>query len=561
MNAVVKLDPEFNWENPDYKPILVKRINRLAKLRSDPKYLQACRVYYKHHIADFIEDWGVTVDPRNAGSDKPIVMPFKLFPKQREFIEWIIERWRASHKGNGDGVMVKSRDCGASWLAMATSVTMCLFYDDISIGFGSAVAAKVDNAGDPDSLFYKGRMFLRYLPREFKDGFDEKKHSKQMLLEFPRTRSTIGGECGDKIGRGGRKTIYFVDEFAFVERPKLVDANLSANTNCRIEMSSVHGTANVFAERARGGLIKRFDFEYRYDPRKCILETRELRPWFKEKKASMDPVVWNQEYECDFLASVEGIIISQEWVEAAIGAHEKLGITPTGLRRGAFDVADQGKDKNCYVSAQGILIDFIESWSGKGSDIFKSVERAFRLADEYKDDGFDYDGDGMGAGVRGDSRKIAEAREVANTEQRRLHRADTYRALRIAQFRGSAAVADPEMKAPGTDRKNIDFFENYKAQCWWSLRCRFLATFRAVTGETKTYDPSALISISRTLPELTRTKSELSQPVWTWSKTGKMMIDKTPDEVASPNNADAIMMRFGYRRPPLKITQDLLSQL
>jgi hypothetical protein len=26
-----------------------------------------------------------------------------------------------------------------------------------------------------------------------------------------------------------------------------------------------------------------------------------------------------------------------------------------------------------------------------------------------------------------------------------------------------------------------------------------------------------------------------------------MIIDKTPDDVASPNHADAVMMRFGYR--------------
>jgi phage terminase large subunit len=578
MNAVLRPELTFDWQTPDYGPIWKRRLERLAMLRNEPKYLQACRLYYREHIPDFIQDWGVTVDPRNAkpgtGLKRPVTMPFLLFPRQRELIEWYVERWLQSEAGHGDGVVLKSRDCGASWLAMATAVSLCLFYESVSVGFGSAIKDKVDNAGDPDSLFYKGRMFVRYLPREFKGAWDERKCSADMRLVFPDSDGSITGECGDKIGRGGRKTIYFVDEFAFVERPKLVDANLIANTNCRIEISSVHGTANVFAEHARGGEWPVFDFDYHDDPRKCnttgadltviyngateVIPPRGLLPWFRVKKAKTDPVVWNQEYERDFLASVEGIVIPQEWVEAAVDAHIKLGLAISGPRWGSFDVADQGKDKCCYISAQGVLVDFIESWKGKGSDIYKSVERAFRLADQQKDDEFNYDADGMGAGVRGDARKINEEREKANKERNMK-----YRILTVNPFRGSGKIVDPLDSVPGTegDRKNEDFFENFKAQCWWSLRMRFLATYRAVRGEDKAYDSSALISLSSKMPELTRTKSELSQPVWTWSKTGKMMIDKTPDDVASPNNADTVMMRFGYRTTPWSFPDELFNTI
>lgn len=577
MNAVVT---EFDWSSPDYAPIWRKRLERLAKLRNgDPEkgvsaleYQHASRMYYRDHIAQFIEDWGVTVDPRNAkpgnGPKRPVLMPFILFPKQREFIDWIIKRWLVSEDGDGDGTLVKSRDCGASWLAMATSVSLCLFYENLTIGFGSAIKDKVDNAGDPDSLFYKGRMFVRYLPREFKGAWDEKKNSADMRLIFPDSSSAITGECGDKIGRGGRKTIYFVDEFAFVERPKLVDANLVANTNCRIEMSSVHGTANVFAERARGGLIPRFDFDYHDDPRKCnttghdvavihdggsvVIPPRGLWPWFAAKKLKTDPVVWAQEYERDFLASVEGIIISQEWVEAAVDAHVKLGIAISGPRWGAFDVADEGKDKCCYVSAQGILIDFAESWRGKGSDPYKSVERAYRLADQMKDDEFSFDSDGMGGPVRGICNKIESDRRDAVPPKR---------VVTARPFRGSWKVVDPTDLAPGTDNTNETYFENFKAQCWWALRCRFLATFHAVTGLNKNFDPSALISISSALPERLKLMSELSQPVWTWSKSGKMVIDKTPDDVASPNHADSVMMRFGYRTAPWEFPDELFETI
>lgn len=567
MNAVLadtshNIIPAFNWMQPDYGPIWKTRLRKLAKLRSSPKHLEACKLYYRDHIADFIQDWGVTVDPRNAkpgtGVKRPVTMPFILFPKQRELIDWYVYRWLHSEEGHGDGVVLKSRDCGASWLAMSTAVALCLFYESVSVGFGSAIKDKVDNAGDPDSLFYKGRMFIRYLPREFKGSWDERKHSADMRIVFPDSDGSITGECGDKIGRGGRKTIYFVDEFAFVERPKIVDGNLIANTNCRIEISSVHGTANVFAEHARGGEWPVFDFDYHDDPRKCnttgvavvvgdeTIEPRGLWPWFKIKKAKTDPVVWNQEYERDFLASVEGIIIPAEWVEACVDAHIKLGIEPTGPRTGSFDVADEGKDKCCYVSAQGILVDKVQSWKGKGSDVYASTERVFRLADEWGDQEFSFDSDGLGGPVRGDARKINEVRK-----------GNQLRVLPVHPFRGSAKVRDPLQLAPGTDNKNETFFENFKAQAWWSLRHRFWTTWRALQGETG-HNPSDFISLASTLPELPRVKSELSQPVWTWSKTGKMMIDKTPDDVASPNHADAIMMRMGYTRPMLNINQNTL---
>lgn len=564
----------FDWLTPSYDAEWSRRIRLLARLEADPGALALAKRFYREdregHVR-FIEDWGVTVDPRNDGVLRPVIMPFILFPRQREFLMTL----RESIDRQRDLVLVKSRDCGASWLAMAFSVWLCLFHANKTVGFGSATEEKVDKSGEPDCLFYKGRKFVEYLPRQFKGGWTptSARYSQHRTLIFPDTECTINGQIGDGIGRGGRKSIYFVDEFAFIERPKIVDANLIANTNCRIEMSSVQGTANVFAERARGGKVRRFDFHYRDDPRKVnsgapvevvayeddgspqlvTVETGGLWPWFARKKADSDPTVWNQEYECDFLASVEGIIIPQEWVQAAIGAHVKLKITPTGAKRGAFDVADRGFDRNCYASKHGVLLRHIESWSGKTTgDIYASTEKSFRTADQFGDEGFVYDGDGMGAGVRGDARKILDLRR--DQRQRKMY---------VGMFRGSGAVLRPEQICEGTDRKNKDFFENFKAQSWWNLRRRFNTTWRAVTGALAQgkYRPDDIISIDPLLPELARTTSELSQPVWLWSKTGKMMIDKQPDDVASPNNADAVMMLYSDAALPMTFSDAIFDVL
>jgi phage terminase large subunit len=535
--------PQFDWVHPAYAPIWQQRIKRLAKIESDPKYLQACRMYYRTHLADFINDWGVTVDPRNVGSDIPVIMPFVLFPRQREFIDFIFyDCWKPQQ----DGTAVKSRDCGASWLVMAISCSLGCFWDDVAIGFGSSVEDKVDRSGDPDSLFYKGRMFLRYLPAVFRAGWDANKNSAHMRLTFPDTGSSITGEAGDRIGRSGRKTIFFIDEAAFLEHPKLVDANLIANTDCRFELSSVQGTANVFAERARGGKVKRFDFHYRFDPRKVNQDSGELLPKFKDKRDKADPVIWASEFECDFLASVEGILIPQEWVVAAIGAAQKLGIKVSGVRKASYDVADRGKDKNAFCVRHGIEVSHIEQWSGKGSDIMLSLTRVFGLCDEYDCAELVYDGDGMGAAVRGDARDLNETRVKAGKRE-----------IDAQMFRGSGKVLDPERKTPGTDRKNIDYLENQKAQSYMALRMRFLETFRAINGEP--YDASEIISLNPKLKELTALCSELSQPVRCWSKAGKLMIDKTPDDVRSPNLSDCVMQAYSYQRSMISINPEALQ--
>ena len=535
-------------------------------MREDPQYLQALRTYYPTHKADFINDWGVTVDPRNVGTSRPILMPFVLFPKQREFIGFIDEGLEMSQHGSGDGILVKSRDCGASWIAMAYAITLCLFNDHMTVGFGSSKEENVDKSGNPKSLFYKGRQFLRYLPREFRGNWNHKKHATHMLIQVPHTESAIIGEAGDNMGVGGRAALYFVDEAALVERPKLVDAALSNVTRCRIEMSSVRGIDNVFAQRARGGKIRRFDFHYSYDPRKVNLtgETRTVThlnkkkqpiqvevqpgdkyPDFKEFYDNMDVAIRNQEMECDFLASISGGVIEAAWIQAAVGAAQKLGVAPSGDRCGSFDVADLGSDMNSVSIRHGIECLHCEEWSGSNINPMISIRQAFDICDRYDTKRLKYDASGMGGTWH-------EYFAMVNEERKKRGKHE----IEVEKFHGGAAVMDPETIAPGTDRTNLDYFENLKAQCWMTLRMRFMETYKALMGEE--YDPEGIISISPDIEIRDKLISELAQPTRKWSKNGKLMIDKTPDGVASPNNADSIMQNFGYSRPALEFSDDLL---
>lgn len=505
---------------PDYPAIIAQRLERLRRLRANPGALPALVAFYRDNPWQFVSDWGMTSDPRNIERGLPAAVPFVLWPRQVEWCQWVLERWRRGEAG----ITEKSRDSGVTWLAVALSCSLCLFHHGLVIGFGSRKLEFVDQIGAPKSIFEKARLFLSHLPAEFLGGWSRDRDAPFMRIRFPGTGSAITGEGGDGIGRGDRTSLYFVDEAAFLERPELIDASLSATTNCRIDISTPNGRANPFAIKRHSGRISAFSFHWRDDPRKGD-------EWYRRRCEQLDPVTLAQEVDINYAASVEGIVIPQHWVQAAIDAHRKLGFEPTGARCAALDVADEGTDLCAFAGRRGVLLEHLESWSGKGGDILQSVVRAFHLCEMHGYNSLEYDGDGLGAGVRGDARIINEERGKAGKP-----------AIFENPFRGSGAVLDPDgQMVPG--RKNKDFFANLKAQCWWALRMRFQKTYRAVVDGIRC-ELDELIAIDPNVPELTALAIELSQPTYSINTAGKILIDKKPDGTRSPNLADAVMIAF-----------------
>ncbi|MDT9693866.1 hypothetical protein Q5762_37205, partial [Streptomyces sp. P9(2023)] len=72
-------------------------------------------------------------------------------------------------------------------------------------------------------------------------GLKPKDHLTFMKCINLENGSTITGESGDNIGRGGRKSMYFKDESAHYERPEKIEAALGDNTNVQVDISSVNG--------------------------------------------------------------------------------------------------------------------------------------------------------------------------------------------------------------------------------------------------------------------------------------------------------------------------------
>jgi hypothetical protein len=554
----------MDWRHPDYEEIFWQRAESLRLLRAaiddelrqcavrdrppppEPTALRDVKDYYRENPAAFISDWGVTYDPRNADIGQPTIIPFVLFDRQREWVDYVVRKWRAREPG----LTEKSRDVGISWLAMALSSTLCIFHDGVAVGVGSRKTEYVDKIGTHKPLLPKARMFVENLPHEFRGDWAAWRDAPFMRVTFPATGSIIGGEGGDDLGRGDRTSLYFVDEYAYFERPELTEASLSQTTNCRIDMSSVHGMNNVFAQKRHGGKIEVFVFDWHDDPRKD-------QAWYDKQCAELDPVVVAQEIDRDYSASVQGVVIPGAWVKAAMDAHKKLGIAPSGLPGMSLDVADEGADKNALVRTVGVSIESSQQWSGKGADIFATVQKTFDVCDEHGIEEFDYDSDGLGAGVRGDARIINDQR-----------RARGQRAVAAHGFRGSEAVVDPDGVVEGTigregdkGRTNKDYFANRKAQGWWSLRRRFQKTYRWVV-EGIACAPDDIVSINSQDPNARQLETELSQPTYSVNGVGKIVVNKKPDGLPSPNCGDATMIRFAPKEmQPVVFTSTMVQKL
>jgi phage terminase large subunit len=131
MNANFGGENKIEWP-PDYVDVSATRAWRLDQIRQNPEILRGAKIVYRDNPAEFIEHWVTTYDPRNAGTGHPVTMPFILFPKQREMVDFIF----ACLQAPAHGLIEKSRDMGATWLACAFSVWLWLFWPGAAIGWG-----------------------------------------------------------------------------------------------------------------------------------------------------------------------------------------------------------------------------------------------------------------------------------------------------------------------------------------------------------------------------------------------------------------------------------------
>ena len=238
------------------------------------------------------------------------------------------------------------------------------------------------------------------------------------------------------------------------------------------------------------------------------------------------------------------VIIKRSHLLAAVDAHKKLGIVPTGSKRIGYDVADDGNDMNATVAAYGLLAMSVQEWKGKTDDLMGSCSRVHMQARQLQADIF-YDNIGIGA--------------FAGSKFKELN-ASTRARIRYKGFGAGAKKHKPDAEyQPGICNK--DFFSNLKAQAWWLVADRLRNTYDAV-HHGQVFAEHELISINSGMEHLERLIDELSTPRQDFDTAGRVKVESKDDlaarNIPSHNLADAFIMAYNPLIGTLINYKDLL---
>ena len=548
-----------NWP-PDYVAVLAWRKVELHRMQADPEYLVLRVEFYATRPVEFINHWCDTFDTRNLALGKPTTFPLILFPVQEQFVRFLHALLLQQQRG----LVEKSRDMGATWICVAFSVWVWLFMPGAAVGWGTYDQKALDVLGVEKSIFEKMRILLRNLPAVFLPrGFSVEKHCPLRRVYNPETGSSIFGEFGDQIGRGGRSLIHFGDEAAHYVHAEQIEAAVTQSTRCQVDISTVHGLGNLFHRKREGGTEWQPGMQMHAAATYVFIldwsdHPEKTREWHDQEamrhRNQGTSHVLAQEVDRNYAGSMQGVVIPHEWVAAAIDAHVRLDFEGGGVHGAALDVADDMSggvgDTNAFALREGPILVGLDEWHERDTGV--TTRRAVALASPHCPLVLEYDGTGMGSGIKGEANRLKDDDLVP-------------RGMRIVPWLAGSPPLDPDKPLdPHTKDSPLNsvLFKNLKAQGWWQLRLRFWRTWQALNDPSYEWDPDELVSLPSTLPLLRKLQKELSQPVMKQDTSLKMLVDKQPPGTKSPNLGDAVMMAFWpvTNKPLLVVTDEVLTR-
>ena len=262
-------------------------------------------------------------------------------------------------------------------------------------------------------------------------------------------------------------------------------------------------------------------------------------PWFPEvleqerqhDYLNLPRAMYDHIWEGAFNDSIADSIISTEWFDAAVNAHEKLGIRPTGAIVVSHDPSDLGTDEKGLVVRHGSLVLAAESRSF--GDVNEGCDWALDRVVDTRANIFVWDADGMGVGLK-----------------RQVEKSLYGKGVEFIMFKGSESPERPNdiyepLRKEKDEKTNQDLFKNRRAQNYWYLRDRFFSTYLAVE-KGQYMDPDKIISISPDIVDLPMLRSEVCRIPRKYNSQGKIQImtkvEMAKLKIRSPNLADSLMM-------------------
>ena len=285
-------------------------------------------------------------------------------------------------------------------------------------------------------------------------------------------------------------------------------------------------------------------------------------PWFpqvleEERRAleQEDPELYMHVWEGQpFDEGKEKRILPYGILQECVDAWKKHSPGPGAFSELGFDVADTGADKNAAVVRSGSCIMSAEEWRAK--TVTQSTLRVHGIAEESRVKVVSYDRQGIGAEAR---RTFAD---LAAKGRRKYKVVPTGFGWEVAgkERRYSYKVTNQEQ------------FLRRNAQMAWTLRLRANNTRRllydgdVLNGIEHKHDledpipenqtrperpkptgkisPHKCLFINPEIPHIERYLSQLAQPRWEFSETGRIRILKKEEDEPSPDLFDATSLAF-----------------
>jgi hypothetical protein len=279
------------------------------------------------------------------------------------------------------------------------------------------------------------------------------------------------------------------------------------------------------------GRTRVFVFDWRHHPEKT-------QQWYDDRKAKAEregmQANFAQEVDRDYSAAISNTTIPREWIQASVDAHLSWDDwEPPDIWMAGLDVADGGVDRNGLALRQSVILRHCTEWGERDPGV--TTRRVVQMLTHYQGISVQYDCIGIGAAVKSEYNRLTQDDETLKRT-----------AIDFVPWNAGARVVNPfETVIPDDDKSpmNKAFFGNFKAQAWWSTRTRFYKTWRMKQGGV-IYSPKELISLDSKIPLLHQVIDELAQATTGQGQDLRMIINKTPPGMKSPNMADSVVMSF-----------------
>lgn len=292
-----------------------RRLELYDRAEADPHLAALLNERGKHDPAWWVNTFVWGLDPRRS---RLRTHPVVLFDQQLPELEAVL--------GPHPIALDASRDTGKTVTMLAGGIYETTTIPGTMWGLTSKTGGEVDHGGEWQSLFGMLRFMLRHIPSWARPDWHGVR-SPRPMIELGNGSAFVGAMATPTAFHGPRFRRIVVDEAARVRRLRDVMTGVLGATDAPMLISTPRGRGGHFASVIHGEVspIVRWSPGVEVEPGSWLHlrmhysdDPRRDEEWAAKKRSEVgDDVIWAQQYEIDYTASVPGRI----WPEFVAAVH------------------------------------------------------------------------------------------------------------------------------------------------------------------------------------------------------------------------------------------------